>query len=531
MRPPLPHDETPEDAPVGRYRLIAPLGQGGMARVHLASASDSPDSCKLLVVKELRAELAHDPEFVAMVVDEGRLAVRLNHGNVVQTYEAFSDGRRHGLVMEFLDGQPLAAVIARLGARGVPLEAHVRIIADVLAGLHYAHELCDYDGTPLGVVHRDVSPQNVFLTYDGRVKLVDFGIAKGALSSSSTRAGEFKGKLAYAPPEQLLGEPVTRAADIFSAGLMLWEALTGERAGAGETAASLLHRRIVGDEPAPRLRRPEVPEALDAICRRATARRPEDRFATAADFAQALDDYLGTLSRRPGPRDLAALVGPPFEAERAALRKTIDAFFRTSSQRHAITSEHWAMARPGFSSEGEPTLAGPLAGGPSEGARPSRRSTAAARWLLGGAALTLAALAPLAWRAAPLASAPAHAAAPPAASPAPPAAGFVEVRVRARPDGARVALDGVDLGEAPFAGRFPRDGRTHRLDVAREGHEPESRLVVFDQDVDLALALPPTSPAAGAAPAREGKPGRARPPSAARPPPPKPTIDTRNPYG
>jgi serine/threonine-protein kinase len=537
-----PYDEASDDATLGRYRLVAPLGQGGMALVHLACAGEGAERRKLLVIKELRPELSAEPEFVGMFADEGRLAVMLNHGNVVQTYETFSAGGRHCMVMEFLDGQPLAAVVARLGRKSVPLDAHVRVLADMLAGLHYAHELCDFDGTPLDVVHRDVSPQNVFLTYDGRVKVVDFGIAKGALNSTATQTGEFKGKLTYAAPEHLLGEPVTRAADIFSAGVMLWEALTRERVGAGDNEASLLHRRAVGGEPPPLERRPDVPPALDAICRRAMAQRPEDRFATAAEFAQALEDYLAASTRPVGARELAALVGPPFEAERAALRKTIDSFFRTGSQRHAATSARWALPRAGGAAppradDSLPTAARTSApGGRAE--TPHPRFGPTARWAAGAGAVAIAAAAQLGWR---------HTAAPrgptaPPASAAPavaPAGAFVDLRVRARPAGARVALDGVPLGEAPITARYPRDGRSHQVAVERDGHRPEARAVVFDRDVDLAFDLSPatdpaptTTPAPPAAPARDARPGRPRPPAPARPPAtPKPSIDTDNPYG
>ncbi|MCU0683203.1 MAG: serine/threonine protein kinase [Polyangiaceae bacterium] len=527
---------------LGRYRLVAPLGQGGMARVHLACAGEGPDGRKLLVIKELRAELAFDPEFVTMFVDEGRLAVMLNHGNVVQTYETFSANGSHCLVMEYLDGQPLATVVERIGRQHVPLDVHLRVLADMLTGLHYAHELCDYDGSPLAIVHRDVSPQNVFLTYDGHVKVVDFGIAKGALCSSTTQAGEFKGKITYASPEQLLGEPVTRAADIFSAGIMLWEALTGLRAGAGETEASILHRRVISEEPAPSARRPDVPAPLDAICRRATARHPEDRFATAADFAQALEDYLATSSRRPGPRDLAALVGPPFEAERAALRQTIDAFFRALSQVNIAISTRWALAHPEPSAAvTEPTQPGTITTALAEPSGPSSgRAASSARWLLGGAALTLVALAPVAWRH-PVGLAPAPTVvAPPAMAPR--LESHVDVKVQALPEGALLSLDGAALGTTSVAGRQPRDGRIHRLDVTREGCDPQSLFVIFDHDINLSLTLKPSPSAPPLSPSRPGPdavaPTRPREPPPPRPRstaaerlPPKPTIDTSNPYG
>jgi serine/threonine-protein kinase len=170
----------------GRYRPIATLGEGGMARVLLTVSSGPAGVRKLLVVKQIRPELAHDTEFVAMFLDEARLAARLSHPNVIHTYEVGIDEAGPFIVMEYLDGQSMQALIAKVKRANIPLGVHLRILTKVLAGLHYAHELKDYNGTPLHVVHRDVSPQNVFIGYDGYVKVVDFGVAKVAGSTERT---------------------------------------------------------------------------------------------------------------------------------------------------------------------------------------------------------------------------------------------------------------------------------------------------------------------------------------------------------
>jgi serine/threonine-protein kinase len=210
----------------GKYRPIATLGQGGMARVLLTVAQSGPGVHKLLVVKELKPDLVKDAEFVTMFVDEARLAARLNHPNVLTTYEIGESGGAPFLVMEYLEGQPLHAVLPRVGRTAMPLTAHLAILQKALAGLHYAHELRDFDGSPMNVVHRDVSPQNVFVCYDGQVKLLDFGIAKASGSVARTETGVFKGKLGYIAPEQITSPTVDRRADVFSVGVMLWEALT-----------------------------------------------------------------------------------------------------------------------------------------------------------------------------------------------------------------------------------------------------------------------------------------------------------------
>ena len=181
-------------ATLGKYQLIGELGHGGMAKVYLALAAGPAGFNKLVVIKQILTELGEDSDFLAMFLDEARLAARLNHPNVVQTNEVGEDNGRYFLCMEYLEGQPLNRVLTRLvtkatlGSR-LPLAQLLRILSDALSGLHYAHELCDFDGSPLSVVHRDMSPHNIFVTYSGQVKLVDFGIAKAQSSSVETRAG------------------------------------------------------------------------------------------------------------------------------------------------------------------------------------------------------------------------------------------------------------------------------------------------------------------------------------------------------
>src|SRR3954451_21783110 len=212
-----------------RYEPIAQIGRGGIAEVLLAMMDSGSGARRLAVLKRIGPEFATDPDFVAMFLDEARLSLRLTHANVVQTYEVLVGDDELAIAMEYLDGQPLTRVLNRMlrgpGELGLPLR--LRILTRVLAGLEHAHTLADLDGTPLGVVHRDVSPQNVFVTYDGQVKLVDFGIAKVATAAAEeqTRPGVVKGRVSYMAPEQLRGGALDRRADLFSVGVMLWEAL------------------------------------------------------------------------------------------------------------------------------------------------------------------------------------------------------------------------------------------------------------------------------------------------------------------
>ena len=310
----------------GKYRLIAELGHGGMAEVFLAIASGPAGFNKLVVLKQIRDQLADDPEFLAMFLDEARLAARLNHPNVVQTNEVGEDGRRYFIAMEYLEGQPLNRVVQRLAKDGqLTLAMHVRILIDALAGLHYAHELADFDGTPLQVVHRDATPHNIFVTYAGQVKVVDFGIAKALGSSAETRAGVLKGKVSYMAPEQALGEKVDRRADVFAVGIMLWEALAGRRPFKGQNDVVILQKLVAGEIPSPGTVREDIPELLEAICMKALARDKEERFATAEDMQRALEAALEKLGMRPQLRAVGDLVTKTFADERLRIRGVIEA--------------------------------------------------------------------------------------------------------------------------------------------------------------------------------------------------------------
>jgi serine/threonine protein kinase len=310
----------------GKYRPIAELGHGGMAEVFLAVASGPAGFNKLVVLKQIRAQLADDPEFLAMFLDEARLAARLNHPNVVQTNEVGEDGRRYFIAMEYLEGQPLNRIVQRLGKDGrLTLAMHVRILIDALAGLHYAHNLADFDGTQLQVVHRDATPHNIFVTYAGQVKVVDFGIAKALGSSAETRAGVLKGKVSYMAPEQALGEKVDRRADVFAAGMMLWEALAGRRPFKGQNDIVILQKLVAGEIPSPGTVRDDIPELLEAICMKALAHEKEERFATAEDMQRALENALEKLGERPQLRDVGELMTKAFAEERLRIRAVIEA--------------------------------------------------------------------------------------------------------------------------------------------------------------------------------------------------------------
>lgn len=537
---------TPET--IGKYRVLAKLGQGGMATVLLTVSSGKAGFEKLLVVKELRAELADDPEFLTMFLDEARLAARLNHPNVVHTYEVGQDGNHHYIAMDYLEGQALQGILRKVGRKGLPLELHVRVLADMLSGLDYAHTLTDFDGTPLHVVHRDVSPHNVFVTYDGQVKLVDFGIAKAVGASGQTRTGVYKGKPAYIAPEQARAQPVDARADIFAVGVMLWEAIAGRRMAEQSDEMAVLAARITAADPKIRDLVPDAPPELAEACDKAMAFKREDRFESAQAMHEALLAWLEAQPKRSGAKELGAFVSQAFAEERAALRAKIDTqlkLLRESSQSKPVP-----VIELGGGPSSLPTPTGPnaapaaatsAASDPDEietmlGSNTSAtaRSTIGGRgrgklvWLVvGGLAVGGLAVAlsigggntehPQASSSASL-------------SAAPEAAATIELSLRVTPSDAVVTLDGVRLTQTPHRARHPKDGAAHELVVSAAGHATERRSLVFDRDLDLSIELSAeASPAAASASAASTSRPTARGPSRGPAPPPTATATARTP--
>jgi serine/threonine-protein kinase len=320
---------------LGKYSLIASLGQGGMAKVYLALMAGPGGFNKLLVVKALREDVHQgSDDFVQMFLDEARLAARLNHPNIVQTYEVGESDGRYFIAMEYLEGQALRTVQRRL-ATGIPIDEELRIVAQTARGLDYAHDLKGFSGEPLGVVHRDVSPQNVFLTYDGQVKLLDFGIAKTQGAEHLTKVGVIKGKIDYIAPEQVRGDRIDRRADIFPLGVMLWEAVTGARFAGGNKVADVtkIHARVTGSERKLEEVVPDLHEELRRIINKAIALEPDHRYATAAQLADDLEHYLEAEGKKPTAKSLSDLVTPLFESERAKMRVLIDQQIQVAQRR------------------------------------------------------------------------------------------------------------------------------------------------------------------------------------------------------
>ena len=276
----------------GRYDKLAEIASGGMATVYLARAHGLGGFERLVAVKEMHPHLAKEPEFVAMFLDEARLAARIRHPNVVATLDVTeAEEGALSLVMEYVEGPSLQQILRRAVRQNdrVPVDVALRIFLDALAGLEAAHELADEQGVPLRIVHRDVSPQNILVSTDGITKLTDFGVARADSRLSSTRTGTVKGKVPYMAPEQIRSKPLDRRTDVYAAGAVLWEMLARRRLVKAESEVAMMYQITENAALSPREVIPEVPEAVAQVCMKALEKNPDERHASAADFADALE--------------------------------------------------------------------------------------------------------------------------------------------------------------------------------------------------------------------------------------------------
>ncbi|MEM9192056.1 MAG: protein kinase [Myxococcota bacterium] len=296
---------------VGRYRLCFEIAAGGMAMVYLARARGAEAFEKVVALKCIHRHLAREASFIEMFLDEARIASRIHHANVCNVFDFGEVNGTYFIAMEYLYGESLQRVIRSIAgseterrATCMPLYA-ARIVADAAEGLHAAHELVGDDGQPLQVVHRDVSPQNLFLTFSGTTKVVDFGIASARERVHHTRTGQVKGKFAYMAPEQQYRTGIDRRADIWSLGVVLWEFLCCARLFRKSTDAETMQAVLVREIPPPSKLNPNVSPELDAIVLRALERDPENRFPTAREMSRALSTYIARSGTPAGLPELS----------------------------------------------------------------------------------------------------------------------------------------------------------------------------------------------------------------------------------
>jgi serine/threonine protein kinase len=279
-----------------QHLVSAPIASGGMASIHVAVTADQQQ--RVLALKRVHPHLA-SANFTKMLLDEAALGACIRHENVVTTYGADMIGDEVFMVMEYVPGLPLHVIMQKAQPLALPARFAVAIVADALRGLHAAHEAVDERGDSLGIVHRDVSPQNIMLGQDGIARVLDFGIAKAERRAQETACGDLKGKLSYMAPEQLRGDAVDRRTDVYAASVVLWETLVGASLFNDRSDAGTFANALRGCSTRPGLRVRGIPPELDAIVMRGLATRPEDRFATALDMARALDGVVAFNPVRP----------------------------------------------------------------------------------------------------------------------------------------------------------------------------------------------------------------------------------------
>jgi tRNA A-37 threonylcarbamoyl transferase component Bud32 len=292
------------------FQILARIAKGGMAEIFLARAATAAGVARHVVLKRVSRDRAHDTQFLRMFLDEARLAAQLQHPNIAQVYDVGKLGDSYFFTMEYVHGESVRAIMHALAARdaAMPVMCALTVAAGAAAGLHHAHERIGVDGRPLGIVHRDVSPSNLMVGFEGTVKVVDFGVAQAAQRDHDTVSGTVKGKISYLSPEQATGAPIDRRSDVFSLGIVLWEMLTGRRLYQRPSDFSSMSAIVSEPTTPPSVIRPEVPAAVDAIVLRALAKHPDDRFASAHEMFETIEAAAATIAQPVSVAGLARFV-------------------------------------------------------------------------------------------------------------------------------------------------------------------------------------------------------------------------------
>ncbi|MBX3233676.1 MAG: serine/threonine protein kinase [Labilithrix sp.] len=318
-----------------RYELLCPLAYGGMASVWLARFGGRLGFERMVVVKMILPQYSQDPRFQEMFLDEARIASKIEHANVARILDVGEEQGNYFIVMEWVDGDSLSKILRAAEQRKekVPAGVALRICADAAAGLHAAHELKDRDGTLLGVVHRDVSPQNILVGNNGTTSIIDFGVAKARdRISQETSAGQLKGKIRYMAPEQAVGGKIDHRADVWAIGAMLYEAFTGDPPYDGVNEVATLHKLTSGQPPPP-LDKEKFHPAICAIVDKALAHDATNRFASALELSQALEAALVTINEPTGAAQVAQYTGQLLAERKAARRRAVDTALEQAKKR------------------------------------------------------------------------------------------------------------------------------------------------------------------------------------------------------
>ena len=514
-------DSLQKSVMIGPYRVIAQLARGGMGVIYLAVTHGPGGFSKILVVKELKASLAEEEEFVLMFLREARLAARLNHPNVVQTLDVRSEGDRHLIAMEFIDGQSLDRIMRRTQKLEVevPVEVLLHVIVQLLEALHYIHAVPDLDGNHMNLIHRDVSPQNVLVAYDGQVKILDFGIAKADDGGDKTSVGVLKGKARWMAPEQARFAQLDGRSDLFAVGALLWEAIVGKPLWPATFKENdILVALARGDMPNPRELKPDLDPRAESLLARALAPEPKNRFKDAEEMQVAVQGYLDSLNQ-PGvtSRRVGKVVADLFAEERTQVNGIIEQILRDVAAGIAVEPVKLPFGAQRQYSDADISLRTDSSSlsirsdesGAGRSRRPVTTSTsptdeppprrAALRYVGGG--LVVAAIAAagivVSQRGTPPA-APVNAAQAPVETAAAPRS--VHVVVNVRPNEASVSLDDGPKQEGAYASLLPADTATHVLKIEAPHYKPQTMRFSGDADHTFDVSLEPAPTATAAAP-------------------------------
>lgn len=350
--------------PFGKYFLVRKLAEGGMAEIFLAKQVGVEGFEKNVVIKRMLQHLSSVPDFVSMFLDEARLAARLSHPNVVTISDLGHADGCYYICMEYLAGEDFSTMLRTAARRReyVPLHISLRVLAEAARGLEFAHNFTDAAGRPLNIVHRDISPSNIFVTYTGQVKVLDFGIAKAESRITNTTAGVVKGKYMYMAPEQARSGQVDRRADVFSLGVSLYEALTNTRPFARDNDLAILNAVLQCDYKPPRQVRPDLSLELEAVVVKALALKVEDRYQSAGDFANDLERFLAATTSGSGGTAVSTFMSSFFGPERVAQKTRIDSLEEMAQKGldvPGLPNPHSPKTDPASTVRGPQTQSGP----------------------------------------------------------------------------------------------------------------------------------------------------------------------------
>jgi len=304
-----------DPVPFGKYQLLERIAVGGMAEIFLARQTEGSE--KTLVIKRIRPHLSRQTAFVKMFLNEAKLAAQLNHRNVVQIYDLGKIGESYFIAMEHIRGRDMRRIIPKADAQGIPFPMvyALKIASSVCEGLYYAHQKHDLYGNPLSIVHRDITPENVMVSFDGVVKILDFGIAKAAGQIEPSRGGEIKGKLSYMSPEQCMGLPLDQRSDLFSLGAVLYEWVTGYQLFTGDSEVAILKSISEGKIYSPSYFKADIPDTVESVLMRALEKERDKRYQTAWDMQSDIDKLLAEYDFTPTSLHLANFLRQVFHDE------------------------------------------------------------------------------------------------------------------------------------------------------------------------------------------------------------------------